>query len=69
MAAINILLNGETRQVPMDIDLTQLLELFSLPQKRVAVELNDRVIRRADWPETAVGDGDKIEVVHFVGGG
>lgn len=69
MAQINIQLNGETREVAASVDLARLLELFSLPSQRVAVELNGTVIRRADWPETGVNDGDRIEVVHFVGGG
>lgn len=69
MAAINILLNGERREVPTDVDLDKLLELFSLPKQRVAIELNNTVVRRADWPETIIRDEDKIEVVHFVGGG
>ncbi|MEO7539549.1 MAG: sulfur carrier protein ThiS [Pyrinomonadaceae bacterium] len=66
---ISVLLNGELRTVPAEMDLDRLLELFSLPRKRVAIELNNGVIRRADWPATPVNDGDKIEVVHFVGGG
>jgi sulfur carrier protein len=69
VAAINILLNGENREVPGEVDLAFLLELFSLPQQRIAIELNNNVIRRAAWPETVVHDRDKIEVVHFVGGG
>ncbi|MBK8465206.1 MAG: sulfur carrier protein ThiS [Chloracidobacterium sp.] len=69
MAAVNILLNGETREVPDEIKLEQLLDLFSLPKQRVAIELNGAVVRRADWHETLVNKGDKIEVVHFVGGG
>lgn len=67
--AINILLNGETRAAPSEIDLGHLLELFSLPKQRIAIELNKTVIRRTDWPQTIVNDGDRIEVVHFVGGG
>ena len=69
MAAINILLNGETREVPGEINIDRLLELFSLPKQRVAIELNNMVIRRSDWPVTVVRESDKIEVVHFVGGG
>ena len=69
MAAINILLNGETREVAKEIQLDQLLDFFSLPKIRVAVELNNNVIRRSDWPKTGINEGDKIEVVHFVGGG
>ena len=69
MAAIKILLNGEARAVPDVVSLDRLLEIFSLPKQRVAIELNSKVIRRSDWPETLVQDSDKIEVVHFVGGG
>ena len=69
MATINVLLNGETREIPAEINLDRLLELFSLPSQRIAIELNKSVIRRADWPQTVVSDGDKVEVVHFVGGG
>lgn len=66
---IHIFLNGERRSVPGEIDLDRLLERFSLPKQRVAIELNHSVVRRADWPQTIVSDEDKIEVVHFVGGG
>ena len=69
MAAINIFINGESREVPEEIRLDRLLELFSLPQQRIAIELNDGVVRRSSWPEIIVRDRDKIEVVHFVGGG
>ena len=55
--------------VPKEIKLDELLEFFSLPRKRVAIELNNSVVSRADWPETVIIEGDKIEVVHFVGGG
>jgi sulfur carrier protein len=66
---ISVTINGTTREVPAEIDLDSLLELLSLPRQRVAVELNHVVVRRTDWPETRVSDGDKLEVVHFVGGG
>jgi thiamine biosynthesis protein ThiS len=36
---------------------------------RVAVELNRQIVSRAQWPETALNDGDHLEIVHFVGGG
>ena len=69
MAAIKILLNGETREVTGEVSLDQLLDIFSLPKQRVAIELNSEVIRRSEWMETLVHDSDRIEVVHFVGGG
>ena len=66
---ISVRLNGEERQIPKEIDLASVIDLFSLPKQRVAVELNRRVIRRSDWPQTTIKDGDELEVVHFVGGG
>lgn len=66
---ISITLNGEPRQLNEEIDLESLIDLFSLPRKRVAVEVNHAVVRRVDWPDLAVKDGDTLEVVHFVGGG
>lgn len=55
--------------MPSDLALTHLLEHLSLPTQRIAVELNREVIRRTEWLERIVRDGDRIEVVHFVGGG
>ncbi|MBV9240666.1 MAG: sulfur carrier protein ThiS [Acidobacteria bacterium] len=68
-AAVKFYLNGELREIPDRTDLTQMIRLFSLPDKRVAIELNGEVIRRAQWAFTFVVQDDKVEVVHFVGGG
>lgn len=69
MSAIYILLNGERHQIAGNITIDQILELFSLPRQRIAVELNNTVLSRTDWPYTQARDGDKLEIVHFVGGG
>jgi sulfur carrier protein len=66
---MQILLNGEAREIISEMSLADLLTLFELPEKRVAVELNLEVIRRADWATTTVRADDKVEVIHFVGGG
>lgn len=66
---MNVLINGETREVPESVDLKALLELFSMPSQRIAVELNRSVVRKADWETVTLSEGDKIEVIHFVGGG
>jgi sulfur carrier protein len=66
---ITILLNGESREIHSELSLGKLLDLFSLPRQRVAVELNRSVVRRTEWESTNVKDADKIEVIHFVGGG
>ncbi len=69
MSKILITLNGEQLTIADNIDLETLVVQLALPAKRLAVEMNGDVVRRADWPQKTVNDGDRIEVVHFVGGG
>ncbi|MBX3267155.1 MAG: sulfur carrier protein ThiS [Acidobacteria bacterium] len=66
---VTIILNGEKKEIESEVTLDRLLDLFSLPKQRVAVELNKEVISRKDWEKTTVSSEDRIEVVHFVGGG
>ena len=66
---MKVTLNGEIKELEREVTLDRLLELFSLPSQRVAVELNREVIRKQVWDATIVHDNDRIEVVHFVGGG
>lgn len=66
---IQVKVNGEMQEVPETVTLDRFLELFSFPMQRIAVELNNEVIRRTDWPETTINNGDKVEIIHFVGGG
>ena len=62
-------LNGEPKELDEGTTLATLIERLSLAPERVAVELNRDVVRRADWPATRLADGDRVEIVHFVGGG
>jgi thiamine biosynthesis protein ThiS len=48
---------------------SELLDELGLSRELVAVELNRRILRRGEFNETAIEDGDELEVVHFVGGG
>lgn len=66
---MTITVNGETKNIAEQINLGGLLELLALPSERIAIELNREVVRKKDWAHTAIKDADKIEVVHFVGGG
>jgi thiamine biosynthesis protein ThiS len=66
---ITISLNGETREVPENLMLDGLLAWLKLPIDRIAVEVNLQIARRAAWAATPVREGDRLEVVHFVGGG
>lgn len=66
---IKILINGERKELAEQINLSELLKQFSLPNERIAIELNQEVIRKKDWENIEIKDADKIEIVHFVGGG
>ena len=66
---MEILINGESREVPLAISLQDLLRLLELKEDRVAVELNRDIVRRDRWPETRLRDQDRLEIVQFVGGG
>jgi thiamine biosynthesis protein ThiS len=62
-------LNGEKREVPDQSMLVDLVRELSLEPARIAIELNQQVVGRDKWPQTTLKDGDRIEIVHFVGGG
>lgn len=64
-----ITINGEQRDFSDVVSLDDMVRLLELPRERIAIELNQAVIRRAEWPATKLREGDKIEIVHFVGGG
>lgn len=66
---MQVLINGETRQIENELNLRQLLEKLELPTERIAIELNKDVIRKKDWESIKISDADKIEIIHFVGGG
>ena len=66
---MKVTINGEIKELESEVTLDRLLELFSLPSQRVAVEVNREVVRKQAWHSTVVHDDDRIEVVHFVGGG
>ena len=66
---MNVIVNGEKREIALEISLREFLKRLDLPAERVAVELNRSVVRRADWDETKLNEGDKIEIVTIVGGG
>jgi thiamine biosynthesis protein ThiS len=64
-----IVVNGEEKDIAIEMNLFELLKTLDLPTERVAIELNKEVVRRKNWETTKVNDADKIEIVHFVGGG
>lgn len=66
---LRVQVNGQTREVRDRTTLNDLVGELSLVPARIAVELNHQVVRRDKWSETILSEGDRIEIVHFVGGG
>jgi len=66
---LKIRLNGEEKEAEEGTTLPALIESLALAPERIAVELNGQVVRRPDWPNVTLKEGDRVEVVHFVGGG
>ena len=61
--------NGEAKEIEEGATLQALVEQLALAPERLAVEHNREVVRRADWPALRLSEGDRVEIVHFVGGG
>ena len=66
---MRVTINGERRDVPDEINLEELILELKFAPERLAVERNREVVRRADWPRTVLAEDDRIEIIHFVGGG
>ena len=66
---IEIVINGKSRQVSQHTSLQELLRSLELKGDRVAVELNRKLVRREDWEQVLLCQNDRLEIVHFVGGG
>jgi thiamine biosynthesis protein ThiS len=67
--ALRIIINGETRELTAPASLAQLVSTLGLKPEQVAIELNHVVIQRSSWESTMLKQDDRLEIVHFVGGG
>jgi len=66
---MQLMINGETREVADIKTVADLLVSFKIDQKILVVELNREIIERSLYEDTALREGDRVEIVHFVGGG
>ena len=66
---MHVFINGDEKSFADSLSLAQLIEQLAMKGDRVAVELNREIVSRAQWSETSLRDGDRLEIVHFVGGG
>ena len=62
-------MNGESRELSGVSSLAELVVALELPATRIAIELNREVVRRNEWSGTMLRENDRVEIVHFVGGG
>lgn len=62
-------INGEKRELPDALTVSSLVEHLGMKGDRVAIELNLDIVPRDRWSSTELHDGDRLEIVHFVGGG
>lgn len=66
---MKVMINGEVREASEGLTVIALLDLLGIQKERVAVELNFDIVPKGRFGETVLKDGDRIEIVSFVGGG
>jgi thiamine biosynthesis protein ThiS len=66
---VKIQINGQDREFDSPLSLAQLVVQLGMKEDRIAVELNRSIVPRERWPQTLLSEGDRLEAVHFVGGG
>jgi thiamine biosynthesis protein ThiS len=66
---MNLTINGEIRALAPAETVAALVEQLGMKSDRVAIELNREIVSREQWAQTPLKDGDRLEIVHFVGGG
>jgi sulfur carrier protein len=66
---MQIILNGQKKEIPAGLTVEELLRHLAIKPERVAVEINEEIVRKAAYAATAVKEGDRVEVVQFMGGG
>ena len=66
---MNLIINGEAREFPAPLNVDSLLEQLGFDARRVAFERNLEIVPRSAYAQTRLDDGDRVEIVHFIGGG
>jgi len=66
---MNVTVNGETRELPDGTSVAELIGLMDLSGRRLAVELNLEIVPRSAYAEQRLQAGDRVEIVHAIGGG
>lgn len=69
LASMNVVINGQLREIPEGQSIRALLLWLNLDPARVAVELDGQIVKQPEWPSRVLTPGARLEIVHFVGGG
>ncbi len=69
MKKIKIKVNGKNRSISETYKLSDLIKQLKIPMKKVAIELNEEIIDKKNVNKIKLKQNDKIEIVHFIGGG
>ncbi len=66
---MNIILNGDNKVIPAPANILTLLDALSIEPRKIAVERNLEIVPKSAYSKTQLNEGDRIEIVQFVGGG
>ncbi len=66
---INVTINGDAHKLAEELNLIDLLAKFDIEHDKVAIEHNLEIVPKSTFGQVMVGDGDNLEIVHFIGGG
>ncbi len=66
---MQLLVNGKASELPTGLTARQLVERLELAGKRIALEVNGEIVPRSTYAERRLQEGDKVEIVHAIGGG
>jgi len=67
---VNLIINGEDHHdLPQPLTVAGLIAHLGLPEKKIAIERNREIVPKSTFGEAALSEGDRLEIIHFIGGG
>jgi sulfur carrier protein len=66
---MKVTVNGESREIEEGTKLARLIEELGVKEKVMAAAVNMEIVKKAQWPQHELHEGDRVELLHFVGGG
>jgi len=66
---MNVIINGSINSINTNITVIDLLQQLGLQNQKIAVELNEEIISRSEYPKKIIFENDKIEIIQAIGGG